>query len=393
MSTERHISWKSKSDLTSELSSPLIPRAELPNDLQEQVTLFDVSLSDNDSLGKKPKSLYESTSTPTTLALPDESANTSHFLPEQFPEQGLDAQQQPVDVATSPLQNQGKTPQGTFGSNDQDTSPVNPFPGESEQQTFLDMPGSEMSQWIQKPVSKVPAEPKKLASKESEPTKSATKVSASVPNTSSLSYAKAKSRPDVFGEASTLVAGPHKSTNTNTNGQGFNITPVSSEHDANLGAEADTQSGSHDQHESKSDPFLTLGDTILNGIHSSNRSNAGPKDSLSTSQLTKFVNQVAESVLTVEKGGPLGSHEVRIQIKDSILPDTEVILRNEGASLVVHFATRSIQSAEILGVNLQMIKEQLSEALQQQVSVDVSTQQDDGRSRGQRNLYEEMEDL
>lgn len=133
----------------------------------------------------------------------------------------------------------------------------------------------------------------------------------------------------------------------------------------------------------------TLGDEILQGVTPKGLSQQAVVEGPASNRLQQYVDQVAEQIL-VKTSSSSTDQQVRLVIKQSLLPQTEVLLSRDGAALVVQFVTRSEESSSLLVAHQRFIQEQLSENLSRPVSVDVSTDQQEGRSRGQRDLFAEL---
>lgn len=153
---------------------------------------------------------------------------------------------------------------------------------------------------------------------------------------------------------------------------------------------ASDQDGTNQDTDGNTPSAASLGDSILNSLQrESITANASDQPS-APARLTELVDQVVERILVADEATDV-KPEVRMMLKDSLLPETEVVLSRDGAALQVRFLTRSEDAAQWLSVHQQSLQEQLSNNLQCQVSVDVSGEQQDGRSRGQRDAYDEME--
>ncbi len=114
------------------------------------------------------------------------------------------------------------------------------------------------------------------------------------------------------------------------------------------------------------------------------------------SGLNEIVHQIANRVLVSEKSIH-GNQEIRISIKDSILPQTEVRIQKENGLIKINFVTGSPESHNLLFIEKTNLESHLNHTLKQQVVVEVSRDTGnqnfgEGRSRQRRNLYDEMED-
>ncbi|MCH2204078.1 MAG: hypothetical protein MK102_19105 [Fuerstiella sp.] len=108
-------------------------------------------------------------------------------------------------------------------------------------------------------------------------------------------------------------------------------------------------------------------------------------------------SQIAGRIL-VSDSGKSGEQEVRIQIKESVLPGTEVRISREAGEVKIQFVTTSDASLSLLVANTADLQHRLQDRLRgEQISVDIQNsagEQPDqqGRSRQRRNLYEETQD-
>ena len=150
----------------------------------------------------------------------------------------------------------------------------------------------------------------------------------------------------------------------------------------------------------------SLGDEILKGMNSlkSHASVIGDAKSITYSnskEIASFISSVADRIL-VATNNANGTAEVRISLKEDILPGTEVKILLENDKLTVEFLTFSLNSKEVLLSNKEILENHLKERLKDKdITVNINFSQrsedfssnSDGRSRGQRNLYEEMENI
>ena len=112
--------------------------------------------------------------------------------------------------------------------------------------------------------------------------------------------------------------------------------------------------------------------------------------------LEGIVQQVADRMLVSE--GAAGSREVRISLKDSVLPGTEIRISQQGGKLQIQFVTDSAKSQELLAQNQGALQDRLNEKLSRNdVAVSIAKEaeghgdQQDGRSRQQRDIIDEAE--
>lgn len=145
-------------------------------------------------------------------------------------------------------------------------------------------------------------------------------------------------------------------------------------------------------------PAFGFGDAIL-------RSLGGPVEASAAKGAggvgaSESLNQLADTVasrILVSDTQYSGQMEVRIQLKDSILPGTEVQITQVNGELQIKLVTDSNQSFDVLSTNAEMLKNQLEKRLDgRTVQVEVSMQNNsdgggDGRSRNRRDLGEEYD--
>ncbi len=129
------------------------------------------------------------------------------------------------------------------------------------------------------------------------------------------------------------------------------------------------------------------GDAILRAF---GQANAGET-------IQTVARQIADRVLVSDPALTGGAQEVRIMIKDSVLPGTEVRITRQGGELRVALTTVSPDSYALLNEHRNALQDRLTSRLTDyQVRVEVSYNDrngdQQGRSRQQRNLYEEMEE-
>ena len=107
--------------------------------------------------------------------------------------------------------------------------------------------------------------------------------------------------------------------------------------------------------------------------------------------MNAIVHQVAEDVMVSE----IDSREVRISIKDSILPETEVRLVQDGGRMQVRFVTTSSDSLEKITQHQNSLQTALNERIPGRgfvvsVEMDSTTFSDhrDGQSRGKQDQHQ-----
>lgn len=145
-------------------------------------------------------------------------------------------------------------------------------------------------------------------------------------------------------------------------------------------------------------PQFSFGDAILKSFGSPAGEAAGKTGMVTAAEsLNKLAGEVASRIL-VSDPAYSGNMEVRIQLKDSILPGTEVQITQVGDQVQIKIVTESNRSYDVLSTNSELLKSQLEQLLDgRNVSVEVSMQSGadtnpDGRSRQQRDLAEEMQE-
>ncbi len=169
-----------------------------------------------------------------------------------------------------------------------------------------------------------------------------------------------------------------------------------------------SQNTSPEIEEKNDSSFMSLGDEILKGMislqnnHMNTPSEIGENISISnltSKEVASFISSVADRILVATKNVE-GSAEVRISLKNDILPETEVRIVRDSEKLSVEFITFSQKSEELLMSHKGLLENHLRENLKFPditVAINYSQRNDtfsfnsDGRSRGQRNIYEEME--
>ncbi|WP_461833082.1 type III secretion HpaP family protein [Desulfothermus sp.] len=167
------------------------------------------------------------------------------------------------------------------------------------------------------------------------------------------------------------------------------------------------QNSSKETEDKNNTSFISLGDEILKGMTSSQNnyintsSEIGDSKSISnltSKEIASFISSVANRIL-VSTNNVEGSAEARISLKDNILPETEVKILRDNDKLTVEFITFSQKSEELLISNKELLEGHLKENFKPtNISVTINfikndsfSSNSDGRSRGQRHVYEEME--
>ncbi|MFO1058414.1 MAG: type III secretion HpaP family protein [Dongiaceae bacterium] len=112
--------------------------------------------------------------------------------------------------------------------------------------------------------------------------------------------------------------------------------------------------------------------------------------------IDSLAGQIADRVL-VAKDGLAGGSEVRIQLKDSVLPDTEIRIAQVDGRLEIQLVAGSATALDALRGQDTLLQGRLQDKLGQEVVVVLSSGgaeagHGDGRSRQQRNIAEEQAD-
>lgn len=150
-----------------------------------------------------------------------------------------------------------------------------------------------------------------------------------------------------------------------------------------------------DQSQGQPQPDLLpggMGDAILKALNNSQV--AETQQTQSTAEVGRLMDQIAERVLVSATSG--ADQEVRIQLKDTILPGTEIRLTQADGGLQVTMVTESPQAYELLNRHAEALQSRLEQRLDgRPVTVQVSTgaqsgADHQGRSRQQRDIVEEL---
>lgn len=145
-------------------------------------------------------------------------------------------------------------------------------------------------------------------------------------------------------------------------------------------------------------PAFGFGDAILRSLGGSAEASAakGAAGVTASDSINQLADQVASRIL-VSDTQYTGQMEVRIQLKDSILPGTEVQITQVNGEVQIKLVTESNQSFDVLSTNAEALKTQLKDRLDgKNVQVEVSMQNNsdgggDGRSRNRRDLNDEYQ--
>ncbi|MCG8453486.1 MAG: hypothetical protein MI717_09945, partial [Spirochaetales bacterium] len=127
----------------------------------------------------------------------------------------------------------------------------------------------------------------------------------------------------------------------------------------------------------------TMGDAILQGMLGDAKAEAlAPKTD--AERIDSMVDRILVSADKADK-------EVRIQLKDSILPGTEIRMTRDDAGLKLQLVTTHQSSMNFLTEHRDNLQQTLAQKLSTDVQVDLNYQEGgDGRSRERRDMYEEM---
>jgi type III secretion system needle length determinant len=107
------------------------------------------------------------------------------------------------------------------------------------------------------------------------------------------------------------------------------------------------------------------------------------------------VEEIADRILVAAPQPGQDRQEVRIMLKDSVLPETEIRIVRDGDSMTVNLTTRNADANLFLNTHQADLQTRLTERLGVDIAVSVEyhqPDQQDGHSRGRRNLYDEMEE-
>lgn len=134
------------------------------------------------------------------------------------------------------------------------------------------------------------------------------------------------------------------------------------------------------------------GDAILRGLQGRP---SGMEDG--AEQLNSTARNIVDRIL-ISDPQTSGKQEVRITLSNDVLPGTEIHMSREGDKLQVTLLTTDNNSFRFLNEQHNGLQNHLSQRLADKVTVEVNFSQtadgggQDGRSRQQRNLYEENEE-
>lgn len=151
------------------------------------------------------------------------------------------------------------------------------------------------------------------------------------------------------------------------------------------------------KHKQAGNPSLQgMGDQILQGLTAplpQTPNSAAHAATPGAEQISELAQQLAQRILVSDTahGDPA---EVRIQLKSAVLDGAEVSIRQEQGQILVSFHVNSDQAKQALSPQLGHLQQLLNERLQPSVRVelhsqtDASQEQNDGRSRNRRDLWD-----
>jgi type III secretion system needle length determinant len=117
-------------------------------------------------------------------------------------------------------------------------------------------------------------------------------------------------------------------------------------------------------------PPAFSGDALLRGMGSGYAPLAADAASSTGVRAEALVAELAERILVARADQPGESREVRITLRESVLPDTEIILRRDGERLIVSLLTDNASSHQVLQRAQQDLREKLL-VLDAEASVEV----------------------
>lgn len=182
------------------------------------------------------------------------------------------------------------------------------------------------------------------------------------------------------------------------------------EHGAGIFAGIDNPFARHGRgegKESKDSAGQTDGNTVLAALQGNHSPAPSASDAFSSQEVrhagptrgaeAQLHTQLAERILSSLPTANTPA-EVRISLKESVLPDTEIRIQRTEKSLEVQFVTGSNTTEQVLSPQLRDLQTTLSQRFTGEVRVSLErpdmdgNAQGDGRSRQQRNLFEELAD-
>lgn len=132
-------------------------------------------------------------------------------------------------------------------------------------------------------------------------------------------------------------------------------------------------------------PQFATGDSILRAMQGTAKADTKPVAEVQQ-KTDALVDRILVSADKVE-----GTSEVRIRLRDDILPGTEITIRRDAESVHVNLVTTDNSAHAFLNEHRQGLETQLAQRMEGKVTVELSYDEHDGRSRQQRNLYDEQE--
>ncbi len=116
-------------------------------------------------------------------------------------------------------------------------------------------------------------------------------------------------------------------------------------------------------------------------------------------ELGDLAQKLAGRILVAAEAGDSTSREVRIRLKDSVLPGTEIVLRRKRGGVEIRFQASDTDALRLLNTHLDDLRQALDARLgdRMPVSLSVSTtdagegRPEDGRSRNRREFDEEWD--
>ncbi len=136
--------------------------------------------------------------------------------------------------------------------------------------------------------------------------------------------------------------------------------------------------------------LATLGGSVEEPVRS---------DALSAQRLGELAQRLAERIL-VAPGDGTRSREVRIKLKDSILPGTEIVLERKQGGVEIRFHVGDPGALPTLDAQLDGLRQMLETRLGDRLSVSITIREtgaddsmpNDGRSRNRRQYQEDSDE-
>ncbi len=169
-------------------------------------------------------------------------------------------------------------------------------------------------------------------------------------------------------------------------------------------ASSSSEAAVDDAPDASSEPDASAGDRILQGLFGSPLQSTDPLPLDSTTapvanhdRIEQLADRLAERILVSDRSHTTDS-EVRIQLRESVLPGTEITLRHDQGQLVVSFNVTQADTASLLMPQTDDLQRALTQKLNESVriEVNVSSQESggqgspgDGRSRNRRDPRDE----